>query len=152
MVRLAFTIHCLGLTWNPSAGGDCLVKTHPPAGMRVRSVAALARRGDVTNCRIPDVTKRGRGKGAMIFNVTIGLVVAWWAARRWSRLNGGVFLSCFLAFVMAWFGGGALSIVFSSASHSEAAMRAMTHGLWFALIGAGIGGGLGWLHWRRDCR
>lgn len=77
---------------------------------------------------------------------------AWLAARKWSRLNGGLFLSCFMGFIIAWFAGGALSIVFSPESHTDAAMAAMTTGLWFSLAGATAGGYLGKLHGRWNQR
>ena len=84
----------------------------------------------------------------MIFNITLGLLVAWAATRKWAQLSGGIFLGCFLGFIIAWFAGGVLSIIFSSQSHTEAAMAAMTHGLWFSVFGAAAGGGLGKLHAR----
>src|SRR5690606_28248969 len=92
------------------------------------------------------------GEHDMIFNIGIGLLVAWLAARKWSRLNGGLFLSCFMGFIIAWFAGGALSIAFSPESHTDAAMAAMTTGLWFSLAGAAAGGYLGKLHVRWDQR
>lgn len=81
----------------------------------------------------------------MGFVLSVGLFVAYLAARRFSSIGWLVAIFVFST-LFAWIGGGMLVTIVITESPSEAALLAMTRGIWSAVAGSAIGVFMGRRH------
>jgi hypothetical protein len=81
----------------------------------------------------------------MGFVLSVGLLTAYLAARRFSSFGWLVAIFVFST-LFAWIGGGMLVTIVITESPSEAALLAMTRGIWFAVAGSAIGVFMGRRH------